>query len=152
MTENAAPAPSPKPTGNPPPSNPDIWLAVITAAVQTYVHLGKVTGPVTTATISSVLEDAQNHQLISPAAAASVLKFVQTSEGAALVQNSAALATHAVTFINIQATASVTSDQPRTYVADQPRTYVADQPRTYAPAPGDAAAATNPATPEKGSS
>lgn len=124
MTENATPAPTPKPTGNPPPANPDIWLAVITAAVQTYVHLGKVTGPVTTATISSVLEEAQNNQLIAPAAAASVLDFVATSEGAALVEHSATLATHAFTFINIQ-TATVTPDQPRTYIADQPRTYVA---------------------------
>lgn len=124
MNKDATPPPSPNPIGNPPPSNPDIWLTVITAAAQTYVQLGKAAGPVTAATISSVLEDAQNNQLISPAAAASVLELVQTSEGAALVQHSATLATHAVTFINIQDTTVVTPDQPRTYaVADQPRTY-----------------------------
>lgn len=140
MNKDATPAPSPNPIGNPPPSNPDIWLTVITAAAQTYVHLGKATGPVTAATISSVLEDAQTNQLISPAAATSVLELIQTSEGAALVQHSAALATHAVTFINIQDTTVVSPDQPRTYTASGTEE-VADQPRTYAPAPGETAAA-----------
>jgi hypothetical protein len=107
----ATPAPSAGPIASPPPSTPDIWLAVITAAVQTYVHLGKVTGPVTTETISNVLEDAQNAQLISPPAAASVLDYAQTSEGAALVENSATLASHAFAFINVQ----TVTDQPRTF-------------------------------------
>lgn len=126
MNANATPAPPPEPTSTPPPANPDIWLAVITAAVQTYVHLGKVTGPVTVATITSVVEDAQNHQLIAPPAAASVLEFVQTSEGAALVEHSVTLATHAFAILNVQASTSVTPDQPRTYTAE-----TADQPRTY---------------------
>lgn len=145
MNTDATPAPPVGPNDSPPQSNPDIWLAVITAAVQTYVHLGKVTGPVTAATIESVLQDAQNHQLISPPAAASVLEFVQTSEGAALVENSATLASHAFTFINIQTATSGISGQPRTYA-------IADQPRTYSSSTiGDEAAAADPAAPGQSS-
>ena len=140
MTDNVTSEPPVgPPTGNPPPSTPDVWLAVITAAVQTYVHLGKVTGPVTTATISSVLQDAQNHQLIAPPAAASIQEFVQTSEGAALVEHSATLATHAFAFINVQA--GVSPDQPRTFA-------VADQPRTFTASGVEGAATATPATPE----
>jgi len=107
-----------------------------------------------------MVEDAQSHQLIAPPAAASVLEFVQTSEGAALVEHSATLATHAFAILNIQTSASVTPDQPRTYspsvTPDQPRTYIADQPRTYtaetvseAPAANPATTQANPATPQQ---
>lgn len=133
MNDDAIPVPPQKPTGNPPPPNPDIWLAVITAAMQMYVHLGTVTGPVTTATISSVLEEAQNHQIIPPSAAALVLDLVQTPEGAALVASSAALATSTFTYIHAQAATSMTPDQPRTFASPT----------------DDEAAAADPTTPEQ---
>jgi hypothetical protein len=102
-SDPAVPVPSPQPADSPPPVAPDVWLATITAAMQTYAELGRTTGPVTAATISSVLGQAQTRQVISPPVAASISEFVQTSQGAAVVAGSAILATRAFAYIRAHA-------------------------------------------------
>lgn len=99
-------------TDNSPPITPDVWLAAITAAMQTYVDLGTTTGPVTAATISGLLRQTQTQQHISPPTAASVLNFLQTSQGAAVLAGSTLLATHAVAYITTHAPAPTTPARP----------------------------------------
>ncbi len=53
--------------------------------MQTYVDLGTTTEPVTVATISSLVGQAQTKGSIPPATAASVLDFLQTSGATAVV-------------------------------------------------------------------
>jgi hypothetical protein len=120
---------------NPPPLTPDIWLAATTAAMQTYVDLGTATQPVTAATISSVLGQAQTKQLISPPVATSILDLVPTSEGAVVIAGSAALATRAVAYITTHAAAPMTAHQA---APPQP---AASEAVPFPPADGEAAAA-----------
>jgi hypothetical protein len=90
-------------TDNLPPPTPDIWLAAITAAIETYLNLGKTAESPTTAVISSVLGQAQSKQIMSQPVVSSVLDFMETPQGTAVVSGSAILATRALTYIRAHA-------------------------------------------------
>jgi hypothetical protein len=109
-----------------PPANsltitPDVWVATTTAALQTYINVGKASGPASVAVIGSAISNAQSQNAISQPVAASILDLLKTSAGATLVANSVAMANKAFAYIPAHASAPVSTTpspaQPATNVA-----------------------------------
>lgn len=102
---------TPNPNAASPTTTPDIWVASATAALQTYVNLGKVAGPPNVAEITSIIGKLQSQNAIPQPVATSILDFLKTPGAATVVSNSAILADRAYAYINAHAGAAA---PPRT--------------------------------------
>lgn len=96
---SAIPKPQLNSTPGPAPLTPDVWVASVTAALQTCINLGKAIGPTSVAAVAGVVAKAQSQQLISQPDATPILDFLQTPGASTVVANSAVLATRAFAYI-----------------------------------------------------
>jgi hypothetical protein len=106
MSNVAVPVPNPTlkpPVANAPSVTPDVWVAAVTAAIQTYVNVGKVTGIPSVGEIADVIGKLQNQNAISQPVATSISDFLKTPGAATVVANSVGLSDRAYAYINSHA-------------------------------------------------
>lgn len=121
-------------TATPSTATPDVWVAAITAAVQTYVNVGKATGIPSVGEIADVIGKLQIQNAISQSVATSISDFLRTPEAATVVANSVGLSDRAYAYINSHAGSPTPPPQTTTSVTATSGAAAAPMPAT-APSP-----------------